>query len=105
MADPLIAPMLFQPFVENAFKHGVSATAPSRITVALRQPSPQQVELYVRNTLFPEATEPDDEPGGIGLTNTQRRLELLYPGRYHLRVTRPTPLHEYEVCLSLQLLP
>ena len=105
MADPLIAPMLFQPFVENAFKHGVSATAPSRITVALRQPSPQQVELCVRNTLFPEATEPDDEPGGIGLTNTQRRLELLYPGRYHLRVTRPTPLHEYEVCLSLQLLP
>ena len=105
VADPLIAPMLFQPFVENAFKHGVSATAPSRITVALRQPGAQQVELCVRNTLFPAVATPDDEPGGIGLANTRRRLDLLYPGRYHLRVTSPTPLHEYEVCLSLQLLP
>jgi len=105
VADPFIAPMLFQPFIENAFKHGVSATAPSRITVSLRQPSPQQVELCVRNTLLPKTTAPDDEPGGIGLTNTRRRLDLLYPGRYHLRVTSPTPLHEYEVCLNLQLLP
>ena len=105
VADPFIAPMLFQPFVENAFKHGVSATAPSRITIALRQPSTQQVDLCVRNTLFPEATAPSEEPGGIGLANTRRRLELLYPGRYHLRITSPTSLHEYEVCLSLQLLP
>lgn len=103
--DPFIAPMLFQPFIENAFKHGVSATNPSRITVALRQASARQVELCVRNTLFPEVVAPEDEPGGIGLANTRRRLELLYPGRYHLRVTTPTPLNEYEVCLSLQLLP
>jgi len=103
--DPFVAPMLFQPFVENAFKHGLSATAPSRITVALRQLGAEQVELCVRNTLFPPAAAPDDEPGGIGLTNTRRRLELLYPGRYQLRITSPTPLHEYEVCLSLQLLP
>ncbi len=104
-ADPLIAPMLFQPLVENAFKHGVSAVAPSRITVALRQPGPQQVELCVRNTLFPNAPVPTEEPGGIGLANTRRRLALLYPGRHHLRVTNPTSLHEYEICLSLQLHP
>ena len=104
--DPYIAPMLFQPYVENAFKHGVSALGPSRITISLRQPTPQQVEMCVRNTLLPRpATLASDEPGGIGLANTQRRLDLLYPGRHCLRVTAPTTLNEYEVCLSLNLLP
>lgn len=104
-ADPLIAAMLLQPFLENAFKHGVSTTVPSRITIVLRQPTTQQVDLIVRNTLLPQAVAFDDELGGIGLANTQRRLELLYPGRYDLRVTNPTPLNEYEVCLSLHLHP
>ena len=104
-ADPLIAPMLFQPFVENAFKHGVSATAPSCITIELRQPSAQTVELCVRNTVFPArpAAPPDDEPGGIGLANTQRRLDLLYPAAHTIRVVPCTAANEYEVCLHLSL--
>ncbi|MDO7884905.1 sensor histidine kinase [Hymenobacter cheonanensis] len=103
--DPFIAPMLFQPYVENAFKHGVSASSPSRITIALRQPGPQQVEMCVRNTLFVNHQPEADEPGGIGLANTRRRLDLLYPGQYTLRVIAPTTQHEYEVCLSLHLRP
>ncbi|MGI4741882.1 MAG: sensor histidine kinase [Janthinobacterium lividum] len=104
-SDPYIAPMLFQPYVENAFKHGVSATEPSRITIALRQSAPQQVEMCVRNTLFANRQPDNDEPGGIGLANTQRRLDLLYAGRHTLCITAPTIHHEYEVCLSLNLLP
>ncbi|RZK30874.1 MAG: sensor histidine kinase, partial [Hymenobacter sp.] len=104
--DPYIAPMLFQPYVENAFKHGVSALTPSCITISLRQPSAQQVEMCVRNTLLPVRPNADaDEPGGIGLANTQRRLDLLYPGRHALRTTTPTLTNEYEVCLSLNLQP
>ena len=101
LADPLIAPMLLQPFVENAFKHGVSATAPSRITIELRQPTAHAVELCVRNTVFPD--RPAAEPGGIGLLNTQRRLDLLYPRAYTVRVTPRNRHHEYEVCLHLTL--
>ena len=103
--DPYIAPMLFQPYVENAFKHGVSASAPSCIRISLCQPGPQQVTMCVRNTLFANQKADPDEPGGIGLANTQRRLDLLYPGRHELQVTSPTPQHEYEVCLSLNLQP
>jgi two-component system LytT family sensor kinase len=103
--DPYLAPMLFQPYVENAFKHGVSATAPSRITISLRQQGAHQVTMCVRNTLFANRAADPDEPGGIGLANTQRRLDLLYPDRYQLRTTAPTALNEYEVCLSLHLLP
>ncbi|UOQ99026.1 sensor histidine kinase [Hymenobacter sp. 5317J-9] len=103
--DPFIAPMLFQPFVENAFKHGVSATAPSCITIQLRQPSASTVELRVRNTVFPDRPddEADDEPGGIGLANTQRRLNLLYPHAHTVTVTPRNASNEYEVCLNLKL--
>ena len=105
-SDPFIAPMLFQPFVENAFKHGVSATAPSSISIELRQPTANTVVLCVRNTLFPNrpaAAAADDEPGGIGLLNTQRRLDLLYPHAHTVRVTPRTAANEYEVCLHLNL--
>ena len=102
--DPLIAPMLFQPFVENAFKHGVSATGPSCITVELRQPTASTVVLCVRNTVFPNRpADTDDEPGGIGLVNTQRRLDLLYPHAHTVRVNPRNAANEYEVCLHLNL--
>jgi two-component system LytT family sensor kinase len=101
LREVLIAPMLLLPFVENAFKHGVAATAPSRIYIGVRQPTPQQLEIDVRNTLFPKASTDLAGSNGIGLTNTQRRLDLLYPGRYTLGVTPQTPDNEFEVKLVL----
>ncbi len=98
--DVPLAPMLLLPFVENAFKHGAGASQASRIAVALRQPTPQQLVLEVRNTLLPTPTA-DLAGGGIGLANTRRRLELLYPGRYHLHVTECTPEDEFLVELFL----
>ena len=103
--DPLLAPLLFQPFVENAFKHGVSATAPSFISIELRQPTARTVELRVRNTRFAArpAAPAAAEPGGIGLANTRRRLALLYPAAHELTVAETTPENEYAVCLTLHL--
>jgi len=101
--EVLIAPMMLLPFVENAFKHGVAATAPSRIYIGLRQPTPRQLEIEVRNTLFPAPSADLAGSNGIGLANTQRRLDLLYPGRYSLQVTPQTPANEFEVKLSLMV--
>ncbi|UOQ54669.1 sensor histidine kinase [Hymenobacter cellulosivorans] len=99
--DVPIAPMLLLPYVENAFKHGVSATQPSRIRVAVRQASANVLELEVCNTLFAASATSLDEGSGIGLANTQRRLDLLYPGRYVLRVEATTPEGEFCVFLTL----
>lgn len=101
LREVLIAPMMLLPFVENAFKHGVAATAPSRIYIGVRQPTPQQLEIDVRNTLFAKASTDLAGSNGIGLTNTQRRLDLLYPGRYTLQVTPKTADNEFEVKLRL----
>lgn len=102
LRDVPVAPMLLLPFVENAFKHGVSALHPSRIYVGMQQHN-GTLELEVRNTVFTEKTLSLDQGNGIGLTNTRRRLDLLYPDNYTLTVTELTPENEYSVHLSLHL--
>ncbi|MCJ8164182.1 histidine kinase [Pontibacter sp. E15-1] len=100
--DMPVAPMLFLPFVENAFKHGVSALLPSHIHIGLCQQG-QRLQLDVCNTLLPEKRVVLEESSGIGLANTRRRLDLLYPGEYTLEITERTPENEYKVHLTLQL--
>ena len=100
--DQPIAPMLFLPFVENAFKHGVSTLESSRIQVSVVQQN-GQVRMDVRNTLFHQQTPSLEAGNGIGLTNTRRRLDLLYPGQYDLRINEHDPAGEYHVQLSLNL--
>ncbi|WP_316812635.1 sensor histidine kinase [Pedobacter heparinus] len=79
--DPLIAPMLFLPYIENAFKYGVSTTEPSVISITLDVQG-KDLEMNIKNRVFNHQDMTADEYKGIGLTNTKRRLELLYPGRH-----------------------
>ena len=79
--DYPIVPMLLLPLVENAFKHGVNATDKSEIYIKLRQ-NGNDLEFEVENTFF-EKTSTTDQ-GGIGLTNTKRRLHLIYPNKHFM---------------------
>jgi two-component system, LytTR family, sensor kinase len=97
LRDAQIPTMLLLPFVENAFKHGVSALLPSRIEISITQPA-QALRMQVRNTVFPEKSL-SLEGGGIGLTNTRRRLDLLYPNQYQLE----TGVENNEYFVYLQL--
>jgi len=99
--DRLIAPMLLIPFIENAFKHGVSAVQPSRIDIQIRQEG-HKIFVEVKNTLFTDKRAILDESNGIGLANTQNRLDLLYPGKYQLEVTENKEEKEFEVHLELE---
>ena len=77
-----VAPLLFIPLVENAFKHGVldDPATPVRMHLAL---APGTVEFTVENQCHDYHP---DSSSGIGLANLHRRLELLYPGRYAWQV-------------------
>lgn len=98
--DYKIAPMLLLPFVENAFKHGVDATQHSEIKIVITQ-NAQQLELEVENNIFSNNRIAAEE-GGIGLVNTSRRLELIYPGKHTLRAGLNNH-GNYEVNLQLEL--
>lgn len=80
-----IAPMLIIPFVENAFKHGISSKEKSWIRLNLRCIS-GSVHLDLVNSIHPDKpqSEKSREESGIGLDNVKKRLELLYPGQHQL---------------------
>lgn len=95
----VIAPMMFISLVENAFKHGVSATADFFISIQISLKG-NIINCHVENSLFPK--ERSDKSGsGIGLTNLQRQLELLYPDRH--RYSAATIGDRYVTELSIEL--
>ena len=96
-----IAPLLFISLIENAFKHGTNSNAPASIDISLTQQDGTLV-FTCDNTNNPKPTK-DRSGSGIGLENTRRRLDLLYPGHYTWEQTI-TPENIYHVKITLQLL-
>ena len=74
-----------------------------REQLRIDQPTPTQLDVEVRNTRVPASGTDLAGSNGIGLANTRRRLDLLYPGRYTLHVTERTPDDEFDVRLALQV--
>lgn len=80
-----VAPMLFFPFVENAFKHGRIVDGFLQIIIDFTL-ADNRIRFGIRNTIREEEMHPDS--GGIGLENSKKRLELHYPGAYRLDYQR-----------------
>ena len=95
-----VAPLLFISLIENAFKHGMNSNAPATIDIRLEQQDDTLV-FNCDNTNNPKSTK-DRSGSGIGLENTRRRLDLLYPGRYTWEQTI-TPENIYHVRISIRL--
>lgn len=85
-SDRQIAPLLFIPLVENAFKHGISDTEDSFIRIELNEKD-EYVICLVENSYFPK-DDTDRSGSGIGIINLKRRLDLLYPGAYSFEYGR-----------------
>ncbi|HUB62673.1 MAG TPA: sensor histidine kinase [Puia sp.] len=93
-----IAPLLLLPFVENAFKYGISTRecSPIRICMDIKEES-----LYFsisNHKHFNTALRMADNTG-IGISNTRRRLDLLYPGKYELIINDKS--NEFTVHLNI----
>ncbi|RMG74812.1 MAG: sensor histidine kinase [Bacteroidetes bacterium] len=78
-----IVPMILIPFVENAFKHGISSVRPAEIVIALHLKD-RQLVFQVENPIQRPEASPHGPVGGIGLQNVRQRLALLYPDAYRL---------------------
>ena len=84
-----IAPLLMIPFVENAFKYGVSTREKSDIKIDI-QIRENVVVLWVENTKHVSNTAGAMDNTGIGINNARRRLALLYPDKHELTI-KDTP--------------
>ena len=78
-----LPPLLFIPFIENAFKHGVSYQGKAFIEISLKQQEGMLI-FAARNNMTPVKAEGPQAASGIGLENVRKRLALLYPDRHEL---------------------
>lgn len=92
-----VPPLLFIMFLENAFKHGVSYRRESRIHIAV-ETLQDKIGFLCENTKGGDAPK---EPGGVGLANVRKRLDLIYGNQYTLRIDDSADL--YVVTLTLPL--
>ena len=103
ISEQLVAPLLFVPFLENSFKHGLNHHVHGGGFVRMRlSVQGEDLEFFIENSK-PERLPRQEHPrsGGIGLTNVRQRLQLLYPEQHTLEV-QDEP-HRYAVTLRLKL--
>jgi two-component system LytT family sensor kinase len=101
--DPLgrqIAPLLLLPFVENAFKYGISTRewSPIRILLDIKKDS---LYFSISNQKHLNTALKMADNTGIGISNTKRRLDLLYEDRYSLSIEDKTS--EFSVHLKISV--
>lgn len=100
--DQRVAPLLFIPFIENSFKHGVNRQIDNAFVHLNMSVDQEEIIMFLENS---KPDIPPDmikkEPGGIGQKNVRQQLDLLYPGKYELEMEE-LPL-KYTVRLKMQL--
>ncbi|TDE11019.1 sensor histidine kinase [Dyadobacter psychrotolerans] len=94
----LIPPLLLIPFIENAFKFGISIDRMSQIDLDIQI---QKGKLRMTIANLKAAETGIGNPSGVGLLNTRKRLELLYPLRHKLLIKEDDS--SYEVNLWVEL--
>lgn len=95
----LIDGQLLLPLFENAIKHsGLGISPEACVAVTIRQENADFV-FEISNSRFHEKT--NDEPGGIGLSNLKKRLEMLYVNQHSLKITSGDDT--FDVLLKLAL--
>ena len=99
MADKqvLIPPMILITFVENVFKYGTSSDTDCTVYIHICVDE-DRLLLETENTVMRRR---EDGNQGIGIANCRKRLELLYPGRYELRVGESD--NQYKTYLTIRL--
>ncbi len=94
-----VAPMMFIPFIENAFKHCTDKERENAIRFSFDLRDDRKILFFAIN--IADATHPisKDESSGVGLDVVKRRLDLIYPKRHSLEIRKENDLF----CVSLSI--
>jgi len=104
LADLNIPPLLFLPFIENAFKHGVAKGESVNIIHISFVVKEADLHFMITNSMPPVMQPKYDKNGGIGLTNVKRRLAILYPNEHQLTIDNDGKSYKVHVSISLKSL-
>ena len=101
--DLNVPPLLFIPFVENAFKHGISYREQSFINIRMFIDE-TKITFSVQNSIGTSSQAEDGQYGGIGLENVKKRLALLYPDTHSLKIEHTSDTFLVELQLDIKQL-
>lgn len=85
LKEQKIHPLLFQPFIENAFKY---VRGEYNIQLAMKLHG-NQIVFEIENSTSSSQNRNQTKKKGIGIENLKRRLDLLYPDKYNLEIEQP----------------
>lgn len=94
-----VAPMIFLPFIENAFKHSKNKTIDNGISIEF-QLKENNVKMVCKN--YYEANQHNViKNEGLGIETIKQRLNLLYPETHELIIDKTE--HWFSVTLRIKL--
>jgi len=99
--DRTIAPLLFVPFIENAFKHGISNREKSFIDISMEINGDSLIFRCSNSIHAGRDIETTGNKGGIGLENVKKRLGLLFPAKHNLKISKSQ--NQFDVHLEIIL--
>ena len=92
-----IPPLTLMTFVENAFKHGISNHEQTNIIIKVSAVN-NSIHFFEQNTVFAKSV--NMERTGIGIENTKKRLQALYPDKHLLKIEKNDKLYIVELILD-----
>lgn len=95
----LIAPLLFIHLLENAYKHSPSGLEAGSIKVRVTV-NQNSLILTIQNPIGDTRGHKLEEPGGIGLPNVQKRLQLIYPDQHSLTIHKTDDIFTIELKIT-----
>jgi two-component system LytT family sensor kinase len=95
-----IAPMLFVPLIENAYKHSSEKEGENIIRIAVTIEN-TAIFFSASNKYDNSAKNGDQSSNGIGLNLVRRRLEIIYPGKNIFKISRD--IDRFNVELKIEL--
>jgi len=101
--DLQIAPLMFIPFIENSFKHGMNTLLTEGFVHIYLKIEDGDVFMKITNTKGAQISKDPKgkQSGGIGLINIKRRLKLIYPQKHKISFVETND--EFTVQLNIQL--
>ena len=96
VGDRRVAPMVFIPFIENAFKHTTNKKIQNAITVSIIV-NDHTIQLVCENKYDSKSVKQAN--GGLGNDLVQKRLDLIYAGKHTLEVSKKDELY----CVNLTI--
>jgi sensor histidine kinase YesM len=97
--EVFVAPLLFIPLVENAFKHGLQTVTEKSFAHFSLAIQGDDLFFEARNSIGKKFK--NHSTSGTGITNLKNRLQLIYPEKHQLEIENTANF--YKVTLHLEL--